>query len=175
MLIREKSKQDGPRKNEEISCRKPVRVIGPDGDQLGIMLVQQAIDKAKEIQLDLVEVSPNADPIVCKIMNYGKQAYLTQKKQTKTKSKSQKELRIKPRIGQHDLDIKIKSARRFIEDGMRVQLTMVYRGREMAHRELGEDVLKKVVDELEDVAKIEKQPFREGRNVKVIISPKKSI
>lgn len=139
------------------------------------MLVSQALEKAREFELDLVEVQPNSSPPVCKIMDYGKYLYQNQKKTHPTKSKSAKgkELRLKPRIGEHDLEVKLKSAERFLADGHRVTFNMIFKGRELAHVDLGNEVLKKVIERLEAVAKIEKAPFRDGRNMKAIVSPKK--
>lgn len=135
------------------------------------MLLSQARLKAKELDLDLVEVSPNSNPIVCKIMDYGKHLYQTQKKTKKAAQTVMKELRLKPRIGPHDLDVKMRSAKNFLESGHRVQFTMIFKGREQAHRDLGLDVLKKVQSELEEFALVEKAPFRDGRNFKMMLSP----
>ncbi|MCK6472656.1 MAG: translation initiation factor IF-3 [Planctomycetes bacterium] len=165
------------RKNEEIRG-KTLRVIGAEGEQLGIMLVEQAMMKAKEAQLDLVEVSPKATPPVCKIMDYGKHIYKEHKKLQQARKKSHaneiKEVWLKPRIGKHDLEIKLKHAKEFLDEGHRVQFTMRYKGRELAHMEIGEEVLKDVVKQLEDTCKVERGPFREGRRVGLLVAPKPS-
>ncbi len=162
------------KKNDEITG-KTARVIGPTGDQLGIMLIEQALMKAKEADLDLVEVAPKATPPVCKIMDYGKQVYQSQKKtqnaRKKTHANEMKEVRLKTRIGQHDLDIKLNRARKFLGLGHRVRFTMIYKGREITHREIGEEILVRVVEALKDESKIERPPFREGRNLALIVAP----
>lgn len=151
-------------------------MIGPDGQQLGIMLLEQARLKAQEFQLDLVEVAPKATPPVCKIMDYGKHIYQEQKKEQHARKKSHghdlKEVRLKPRIGKHDLSIKVNRAKAFLAEGHRVQFTMVYRGREITHQDIGQDILNGVVTELTDLCKVERGPFREGKRVGLIVAPK---
>lgn len=151
---------------------KTVRLIGIQGEQLGIMQAKQAFTKAQEQSVDLVEVSPNTNPPVCKLMDYGKHLYKLQKNTKKSKSPIQKELRLKPRIGEHDLGTKIRTAKKFIEDGIKVQWTMMFKGREIVHRDLGQQVLDKIVAELQEISIIEK-PFMDGRSVKLTVSPKK--
>jgi len=161
--------------NVEIKS-KTVRVIGPDGAQLGIMLADQARMKATELELDLVEVAPKAEPPVCRIMDYGKHIYHEQKKEQKARKKAHahdlKEVRLSFKIGKHDLDIKVQHAKEFLEEGHRVQFTMIYKGREIAHQSLGEQILKNVVVTLADHAKVERPPFREGKRVGLILAPK---
>lgn len=161
--------------NHEIKA-KTVRVIGPEGAQLGIMLSDQARMKATELELDLVEVNPKTDPPVCKIMDYGKHIYHEQKKEQKARKKAHahdlKEVRLSFKIGKHDLDIKVQHAREFLAEGHRVQFTMIYRGREIAHQALGEQTLKGVVATLGESAKVERPPFREGKRVGLILAPK---
>ncbi|MCY3018619.1 MAG: translation initiation factor IF-3 [Planctomycetota bacterium] len=161
--------------NAEIKA-KTIRVIGPDGAQLGIMLVEQARMKATELELDLVEVAPKADPPVCRIMDYGKHIYHEQKKEQKARKKAHahdvKEVRLSFKIGKHDLDIKVQHAKEFLAEGHRVQFTMIYKGREIAHQSLGEQILKGVVVQLGDSAKVERPPFREGKRVGLILAPK---
>jgi translation initiation factor IF-3 len=163
------------KKNEEIRG-KTFRVIGPEGQQLGIMLLDQARLKAHEFQLDLVEVAPKATPPVCRIMDYGKHVYEEQKKEQHARKKSHghdlKEVRLKPRIGKHDLEIKIARAKEFLSEGHRVQFTMVYRGREITHQDIGQDIMNGVVTTLGDVCKVERGPFREGKRVGLIVAPK---
>jgi translation initiation factor IF-3 len=153
-----------------------VRVIGPDGAQLGIMLADQARMKAVELELDLVEVAPKAEPPVCRIMDYGKHIYHEQKKEQKARKKAHahdlKEVRLSFKIGKHDLDIKTQHAREFLEEGHRVQFTMIYKGREIAHQSLGEQIMRNVVAALAEFAKVERPPFREGKRVGLILAPK---
>jgi translation initiation factor IF-3 len=153
-------------------------VIGPEGQQLGIMLLEQARLKAQEFQLDLVEVAPTATPPVCKIMDYGKHVYQEQKKEQQAHKKSHsnelKEVRLRPRIGKHDLGIKVVRAREFLSAGHRVQFTMVYKGRERTHQDIGEAIMKDVVAGLAESCKVERGPFREGGRVGLIVAPKQA-
>jgi translation initiation factor IF-3 len=156
-----------------------VRVIGPEGAQLGIMLADQARMKATELELDLVEVAPKAEPPVCRIMDFGKHIYHEQKKEQKARKKAHahdlKEVRLSFKIGKHDLDIKVVHAKEFLAEGHRVQFTMVYKGREIAHQSLGEQTLKGVVTQLADCSKVERAPFREGKRVGLILAPKVAV
>ena len=151
-------------------------MIGPTGDQLGVMLADQARMKAVEFELDLVEVAPKAEPPVCRIMDYGKHIYHEQKKEQKARKRAHahdlKEVRLSFKIGKHDLDIKVQHAKEFIEEGHRVQFTMIYKGREIAHQSLGEQILKGVVTDMQDFAKVERPPFREGKRVGLVLAPK---
>jgi translation initiation factor IF-3 len=146
---------------------------------LGIMLADQARMKAVELELDLVEVSPKAEPPVCKIMDYGKHIYHEQKKEQKARKKAHahdlKEVRLSFKIGKHDLDIKVMHAKEFLEAGHRVQFTMIYKGREIAHQNLGEQIMNGVVTQLADHAKVERRPFREGKRVGLILAPKQAV
>jgi len=164
--------------NVEIKS-KTVRVIGPEGAQLGIMLADQARMKATELELDLVEVAPKAEPPVCRIMDYGKHIYHEQKKEQKARKKAHahdlKEVRLSFKIGKHDLDIKVMHAKEFLEAGHRVQFTMIYKGREIAHQNLGEQIMNGVVTQLADFAKVERRPFREGKRVGLILAPKQAV
>ncbi|HYF50109.1 MAG TPA: translation initiation factor IF-3, partial [Planctomycetota bacterium] len=134
--------------------------------------------KAVELELDLVEVAPKAEPPVCRIMDYGKHIYHEQKKEQKARKKAHahdlKEVRLSFKIGKHDLDIKVQHAKEFLEEGHRVQFTMIYKGREIAHQSLGEQILKNVVTTLQDFAKVERAPFREGKRVGLILAPKQA-
>jgi translation initiation factor IF-3 len=164
--------------NHEIKART-VRVIGPEGDQLGVMLSEQARAKALERELDLVEVAPKAEPPVCRIMDYGKHIYHEQKKEQKARKKAHahalKEVRLSFKIGKHDLEIKVQHAREFIEEGHRVQFTKQYKGREIAHQSLGELIMKGVVTQMADCSKVERPPFREGKRVGLILAPKHQV
>ena len=146
---------------------------------MGIMLTDQARQKATEIELDLVEVAPKAEPPVCRIMDYGKHIYHEQKKEQKARKRAHahdlKEVRLSFKIGKHDLDIKVQHAKEFLEEGHRVQFTMVYKGREIAHQALGEQTLKGVVVQLADFAKVERHPFREGKRVGLVLAPKQAV
>jgi len=132
--------------------------------------------KATQLELNLVEVAPKAEPPVCRIMDYGKHIYHEQKKEQKARKKAHahdlKEVRLSFKIGKHDLDIKVQHAKEFLEEGHRVQFTMIYKGREIAHQALGEQTLHGVVTQLQDVAKVERRPFREGKRVGLVLAPK---
>ncbi len=155
----------------------PVRLIGDDGEQKGIMPVEQAIAQAESLGLDLVEVAPNARPPVCRIMDYGKFKYEGARKARKAKKKQHtvqvKEVKFRPGIEEHDFEFKLRHARRFLDEGNKVKATMMYRGRQITHAEIGRDVLLRVAQELEDIAKIEAHPNLEGRNMTMILAPKK--
>jgi translation initiation factor IF-3 len=154
----------------------PVRVIAPDGSQLGILEVDVALARAQEEGLDLVEVAPMARPPVVRIMDYGKFKF-EQAKQARLAKKKQhvillKEVKYRPGIDDHDFDTKTRHARRFLEEGNKVKVTMMFRGRQVAHPELGKDVLDRVATELADVGKIETDAKLEGKNMTMIIAPK---
>jgi len=150
-----------------------IRVISEDGEQLGIMSPEQAIARAEEVGLDVVEVAPNSKPPVCRIMDYGKYKYEQKKKAGKGKghAASLKEVKLRPRTDEHDLDFKLKNARRFLRDGDKVKVTVMYRGREMVHRELGREQLTKVVEMLGPIAIVENPPRMEGRFLSMILVP----
>ncbi len=154
-----------------------VRVVNEDGQQLGIMATDAARDIAARIGLDLVEISPNAKPPVCKIMDYGRYKYELKKKASsakKTQHQSQlKEVKLRPHIDEHDLAFKLNNARRFLLDGDKVKTTVMFRGREIVHTQLGRDLLEQVVERLEGVAKPESAPQMEGRTLSMILSPDK--
>lgn len=165
----------GPRVNEEIDAPQ-VRVVDADGEMAGVLSVQEGIELAYESGLDLVEVSPNADPPVCKVLDYGKYKYEEQKKKNEARKKQKvievKEIKMRPGIDVHDYDVKMRSVRRFLEDGDKVKLTIRFRGREMAHQELGMKVLDRVRTDLEELTKIEQFPKMEGRLMVMVIAPK---
>ncbi|WP_420403757.1 translation initiation factor IF-3 [Nisaea sp.] len=161
--------------NHDISVDK-VRCIDPEGEMLGVMTVQEGIRRAEDFGLDLVEVSPNADPPVCKILDYGKYKYEAQKKKNEAKKKQKvieiKEIKLRPNIDEHDFQVKMKNVRKFIGEGDKVKVTMRFRGREMAHQDLGMDVLNRVRDEMEEAAKVESYPKMEGRQMIMVIAPR---
>lgn len=163
--------------NYEIKARE-VRVIDVDGKQLGIMPLKEALKLAQERQLDLVKVAPQAKPPVCKIMDYGKYKY-EQSKREKEARKNQKvisvkEIRMSPNIEEHDFQVRVKSALRFLEDGNKVKVTVRFRGREITHTQLGEDVLKRLAESVKEKAVVEKPPVIEGRNMVMMLSPKQN-
>lgn len=163
--------------NREIRGDK-FRVIAPDGEQLGVMSRNQALDRADVYGMDLIEIAPQAEPPVCRIMDYGKYTYELQKKekiQKKNQQKQQlKEIRFKPRTDTHDYNFKMKHAREFIEDGNKVKATVMFRGREMAHKDIGADLLTKFIEDMSDIAKLDNEIKFEGRNLSVILSPGKT-
>ncbi|NQV45788.1 MAG: translation initiation factor IF-3 [Rhodospirillales bacterium] len=167
--------RDGPRVNEQIS-NPEVRVVDADGEMVGVISTIEGIEMAAEVGLDLVEVSPNADPPVCKILDYGKFKYESQKKANEARKKQKviliKEIKMRPGIDEHDYQVKMRNVNRFIEDGDKVKLTIRFRGREMAHQNLGMDVLHRVRDEMVTVAKVEQFPRSEGRMMTMVLAPK---
>ncbi|MQG14911.1 MAG: translation initiation factor IF-3 [SAR202 cluster bacterium] len=162
------------RVNERITSPQ-VRVIGDDGAQLGVMDVVKALQLARDADVDLVEVAPNSEPPVCRLLDYGKLLYLASKKERESKkgqrSTEQKEVRFRPNIGTHDLDAKTRKIREFIGDGSKVKLTVRFRGREAAHQQLGLSVLKRVADELKDEVRLERPPTMEGRALSMVLIP----
>ena len=153
-----------------------MRLIDVDGEQLGVVLTSDALDRAEESGLDLMEVAPNSDPPVCKIVNYGKLKYEEKKKLQNSKKKQHvikvKEIRFRPRIGEHDLMTKVNMGRKFLDEGFKLKITLMFRGRELARIDLGKDVMNKVLEKLSDVAEIEKNNPLEGRRMSVILSGK---
>ena len=165
---------DGPRVNQNIRAEK-VRLVDADGEMAGVVSVPEALRMAEEAGLDLVEVSPNADPPVCKILDYGKYKYEQQKKAAEARKKQKtvdvKEVKIRPGIEKHDYEVKMRNARRFLEGGDKVKVTMRFRGREMAHQDIGLGVLRKMKEELADVSKPELEPKLEGRQMIMVLGP----
>lgn len=161
--------------NEEIRV-KEVRLISADGEQLGIIAVKDALRMAQEKELDLVEIAPNAKPPVCRIMDFGKFKYEQSKREKEARKKqkiiSVKEVKIRPNIEDHDLEVKTKNAVKFLNDGDKVKVTLMFRGRELAHAELGKQLLSKVAEITKDIATIERHPKVEGRNMIMILAPK---
>jgi translation initiation factor IF-3 len=154
-----------------------IRVIDAEGQQLGVMTPEDAIRQAEEVGLDLVEVAPGSRPPVCRIMDYGRYKYEQKKKSSKGKghAASLKEVKLRPRTDQHDLDFKLKNARRFLLDGDKVKVTVMYRGREMVHREIGRKQLDRVVELLGPIATVESLPRMEGRLLSMILVPNREV
>jgi translation initiation factor IF-3 len=157
----------------ELIISSEIRVIADDGEQLGVMTPSDALTRAQEVGLDLVEVAPGSKPPVCRIMDYGRYKYERKKKMGKNKghTASLKEVKLRPRTDQHDLDFKLKNARRFLTDGDKVKVTVMYRGREMVHREFGYRQLQHVTELLSDIASVENPPRMEGRFLSMILVP----
>jgi len=150
-------------------------VIGEDGSQLGIMTVDEALTRARGVELDLVEVAPKADPPVCRIMDYGKYKY-EKTKRAKVSKKHQhvthvKEIKMRPKICNHDYQFKVKHVKRFLEGGDKVKVVIMYRGREMAHTELGREILVRVIEDMKEVSQVERPPILEGRNMVMVLAP----
>ncbi len=148
----------------ETSGPGQVRLIGEDGNQVGVVDLAAAFEIAAEQELDLVELNPNSDPPTCKLMDFGKFKYTSSKKAGKTKVRKRKEVKMRPKTEQHDFDVKLRSAQRFLVAGHKVLVTMIFRGREQRHPELGVDLLKRFAAALEDVAKVERPPAKEAGN-----------
>ncbi len=165
---------DGPRINDQIRVRQ-VRLIDADGEQVGVVDIADALKRAEDSGLDLVEISPNAEPPVCKILDYGKFKYEQQKKANEARKKQKtidlKELKLRPTIEKHDYEVKMRNARRFLEEGDKVKITMRFRGREMAHTGIAMEVLNRVKAELADLSKIEQEPKLEGRQMIMVLGP----
>ncbi len=151
-------------------------MIGAEGENHGVVTVDEAMVIARNSGLDLVEISPNAEPPVCKVLDFGKFKYEAQKKanlaRKKQKTQEVKEIKMRPGIDVHDYDTKLKKVRQFIDNGDKVKMTIRFRGREMAHQELGMDVLKRVAEEMKETAKVEAHPKTEGRQMVMVLSPR---
>src|SRR5215472_2964786 len=167
--------RDGPRVNQEITVAR-VRLVDERGEMIGVVTRNEALQRATEAGLDLVEVAANADPPVVKILDYGKFKYEEQKRRNEARKKQKvievKEIKLRPGIDDHDYDVKMRSMVKFIEEGDKVKVTMRFRGRELAHQELGMNVLMRVKDDLDKVAKVEQVPRMEGRQMTMVMSPK---
>ena len=165
----------GPRVNEQIEAEK-VRVVNADGEMVGVISKEEGIEIAFEAGLDLVEVSPNADPPVCKVLDYGKYKYEAQKKANEARKKQKvidvKEIKMRPGIDEHDYQVKMRAINRFLSDGDKVKVTLRFRGREMAHQELGAKILDRVQKDLEEIAKVEHFPKMEGRQMTMVFTPR---
>lgn len=167
--------KSGPRYNQMINVPK-VRVIDENGENLGVMYTREAIDQAAEVGLDLVEVSPTADPPVCKFLDVGKFRYEAQKKanlaRKSQKTQEIKEIKMRPNIDDHDYEVKMRNVNRFIEDGDKVKVTLRFRGRELSHQQLGMNLLRRVQDDVAEIAKVEAFPRMEGRQMLMVLAPK---
>ena len=175
MIFQYKPKRNnGPRTNEQITASE-VRVISSTGSQLGIISVREALNYAEDEGYDLVEVSPDAKPPVCKIIDYGKLKYREQKSKKEAKKKQKtievKEIKMRPGIDTHDYQVKVKALKKFISGGNKVKVSMRFRGREMEHQNLGLDLLKKLTEEVSGYAKVEVPPKSEGKQIMIILVP----
>lgn len=160
--------------NNEIRSAQ-VRLIDPEGNQLGIVSIQEALGKAKDFGLDLVEVSPKTDPPVCKIMDYGRYKYLQEKKTHGAKKKRAgdqlKEVKLRPKTEEHDLHVKLRNIERFLKAGHKTKISVVFRGRELAHKDLGERMMERIIEETKEWGVAEHPPKFEGRTIAVILAP----
>ncbi|MCX8132917.1 MAG: translation initiation factor IF-3 [Roseococcus sp.] len=167
--------REGPRVNEEIRVPQ-VRLIDENGEMVGVMSIRDALYRAYQAGLDLLEISPNAVPPVCKITDYGKFKYEQQKKASEARKKQKiveiKEIKVRPNIDDHDYEVKMKQARSFISEGDKVKVTLRFRGREMAHQELGVKLLERIRTELADMVKVESMPRLENRQMVMVLAPK---
>jgi translation initiation factor IF-3 len=174
LLRRTKAINERTRVNQQIRI-SPVRVIDPDGEQVGILPIEKALETAEELGLDLVEVAPLARPPVCRLMDYGKFRYEEQRKAREARKKQHrvelKEVKLRPGIEDHDFDFKSRHARRFLEEGNKVKVTMMFRGRQMAHPEIGRQVLDRMTVQLADIGKVESSPMMEARAMTMVIAP----
>ena len=167
--------KDGPRINDDIRERE-VHLIDKDGANRGTVPISEALALAKEAGLDLVEISPNATPPVCKLLDFGKFKYQEQKKQAEARKKQKvvevKEVKFRPMIDDHDYEVKMRSVRRFFDEGDKVKVTLRFRGREMAHQDIGFKLLQRVRAETAPIAKVEAEPLMEGRQMTMVLAPK---
>ncbi|PPQ27875.1 translation initiation factor IF-3 [Rhodopila globiformis] len=167
--------RDGPRVNEEIRIPQ-VRLIDQDGEMQGVMTAREAMQRAFAVGLDLVEISPNADPPVCKILDFGKFKYEQQKKKNEAKKKQKvieiKEIKVRPNIDENDYQVKMRAMKSFIEEGDKVKVTLRFRGREMAHQDIGVRVLERIRAEMDATTKVEQMPRMENRQMVMVLSPR---
>ena len=167
--------RDGPRVNEDIRVPQ-VRLIDQDGEMLGVMTAREAIQRAYSVGLDLLEISPNADPPVCKILDFGKFKYEQQKKKNEAKKRQKvieiKEIKVRPNIDENDYQVKLRAMKSFIEEGDKVKVTLRFRGREMAHQDIGVKVLERIRADMEYGTKVEQMPRMENRQMVMVLSPK---
>ncbi|MEH2025618.1 translation initiation factor IF-3 [Nostoc sp.] len=175
-VIEKKRTRELPQINERIRFPK-IRVIDTDGAQLGIMPPQEALQLAEEKELDLVLISDKADPPVCRVMDYGKYKFEQEKKAREARKKQHtadvKEVKMRYKIEEHDYNVRVKQAERFLKDGDKVKATVMFRGREIQHSDLAEDLLKRMATDLEPYGELQQAPKKEGRNMMMLISPKK--
>jgi len=167
-------RETGPRINERIRGGD-IRLIGAEGENVGVVSPERALQMAEEAGLDLVEISPNASPPVCKIMDFGKYKYETQKKEAEARKKQKiieiKEIKFRPNTDKHDYEVKMRSVFKFLEEGDKVKITLRFRGREMAHQNLGRELLERVAEDTKDVGTVENFPKMEGRQMIMLIGP----
>ena len=167
--------RDGPRVNEDIRVPQ-VRLIDQDGEMMGVMTARDAMLRAFSVGLDLVEISPNADPPVCKILDYGKFKYEQQKKKNEAKKKQKvieiKEIKVRPNIDENDYQVKMRAMKSFIDEGDKVKVTLRFRGREMAHQDIGMKVLERIRSEMDPVTKVEQMPRMENRQMIMVLTPR---
>ncbi|MBH0236250.1 translation initiation factor IF-3 [Methylobrevis albus] len=167
--------KEGPRINREIRVPE-VQLIGDDGENIGVVSITEALARAAEAGLDLVEISPNSAPPVCKVLDFGKYKFQSQKKAAEARKKQKiveiKEIKMRPNIDTHDYEVKMKAMERFFEEGDKVKVTLRFRGREMAHQDLGFKLLMKVKEETLEIAKVEAEPRLEGRQMVMLLAPK---
>ena len=165
---------DGPRINKEIRA-KEVRLINYNGENLGVVSIQEALKIAQDVGLDLIEISPQVNPPVCKVLDYGKYKYEMQKKKNEAKKNQKvvsiKELKLRPMIEAHDYEVKLKQAKKFLSQGDKVKFTMRYKGREMSANDMGKEILNKLIEDLEGLCKVDAAPKAEGKQVFMIVSP----
>jgi translation initiation factor IF-3 len=168
------TRDTGPRVNDRIRADE-IRLIGADGENVGVVSPARAIEMAEEVGLDLVEISPNANPPVCKIMDFGKYKYEQQKREAEARKKQKiievKEVKFRPNTDTHDYDVKMRNVFKFLEAGDKVKVTLRFRGREMAHQNLGRELLERIAGDVEGVGRIENMPKMEGRQMIMIIGP----
>lgn len=152
-------------------------MIGGDGEQIGIVTIEEAISKAGESEMDLVEIAPDAEPPVCRIMDYGKHIFEEKKRQAEARKKQKqtqvKEIKVRPGTEEGDYQVKLRNLKRFLEDGDKTKITLRFRGREMAHQELGMEMMKRIESDLEELGAVEQMPKMEGRQMTMVIAPKK--
>ncbi|MBT4566931.1 translation initiation factor IF-3 [Rhodobacteraceae bacterium nBUS_24] len=168
------SRETGPRVNDRIRCPE-VRLIGAEGENVGVVSPERAIELAENAGLDLVEISPNAEPPVCKIMDFGKYKYEQQKRESEARKKQKiieiKEIKFRPGTDTHDYDVKMRNVFKFLENGDKVKITLRFRGREMAHLNLGRELLERVAEDVQEMGKVENMPKMEGRQMTMMIGP----
>ncbi|MAN97939.1 MULTISPECIES: translation initiation factor IF-3 [Roseovarius] len=168
------TRETGPRINDRIRCDE-IRLIGADGENVGLISPQRALEMAEEAGLDLVEISPSATPPVCKIMDFGKYKYEQQKREAEARKKQKvievKEIKFRPGTDTHDYDVKMRSVVKFLQGGDKVKITLRFRGREMAHQDLGRQLLERIAEDIKDVGRVENMPKMEGRQMIMVIGP----
>ncbi|WP_375173741.1 translation initiation factor IF-3 [Pseudooceanicola sp.] len=170
------TRDTGPRVNDRIRCPE-IRLIGAEGENLGVVTPERGLELAEQADLDLVEISPNANPPVCKIMDFGKFKYETQKREAEARKNQKvievKEVKFRPNTDTHDYDVKMRNVVKFLEKGDKVKVTLRFRGREMAHQNLGRELLERVAEDVQEIGKVENMPKMEGRQMVMMIGPVK--